>query len=352
MKKIMSLFLSILCVVLPCCVFSSCSVQAKQKYKAYYFDYFDTATTVIGYEKSQEDFDKVCEEIKAQLRFYHKQYTIYNSYEGINNICALNKVENGAHKKLQVDDAIIDLLLYCKELYNTTDGKLNVAMGSVLSVWHMYRNEGLNEPQNAKLPTMEELEECALHTDIDKVIIDAEKKTVFISDPLVKLDVGAVAKGYAVEKTARYLISQGITGYVLNVGGNVRAIGNGGGEPWQVGIENPDRLSDQAYVEILCLENKSLVTSGNYQRYYVVDGKNYHHIIDPKTLMPSEKYMSVSVVTTDSGYGDALSTALFLTDFEEGLQLIESTDDTEAMWVFTDGTKKYSSGFSEYRLNN
>ena len=348
MKKFLSLFLSIICVVVPCITLSSCSVQQKQKFKAYYFDYFDTATTIIGYEKTQEEFDVVCEEIKAQLDFYHKQYTIYNSFEGINNLCALNRLQNGVHQKLVVEDAVIDLLLYCKELHKKTDGKLNVAMGSVLKIWHQYRNEGMNDPVKAKIPPMNKLVEASEHTDIEKVIIDKENKTVFISDPEVTLDVGAIAKGYAVEKVVQHLISKGITDYCLNVGGNVRTIGSSNGQPWQVGIENPDTLSDEAYIELLNLENKSLVTSGNYQRFYIVDGKNYHHIIDPDTLMPCEKFMSVSIITSDSGYADALSTTLFLMDYEKGLQLIESTEDTEAMWVLPDGTREYSSGFKSY----
>lgn len=345
MKRFLSLFLAIICVVLPCLTFSSCNMTSKQKFKVYYFDYFDTATTIVGYEKTQGDFDAVCEEIKAQLDFYHKQYTIYNSYEGINNICALNKLHNGVHKELAVDESIIDLLLFCKNIYTNTNGQLNVAMGGVLKIWHQYRGAGMNEPAKAKLPPMDKLKEATLHTDINTVIINEENKTVFISDPQVTLDVGAVAKGYAVERVAQYLTDKGITDYLLNVGGNVRAIGSANGKPWQVGIENPDTSSDEAYIEILGLENKSLVTSGNYQRFYVVDGKNYHHIIDPDTLMPGEKYMSVSIITTDSGYADALSTTLFLMDFEEGLQLIETTEDTEAMWVMADGEKKYSSGF-------
>ena len=348
MKRFLSLFLALSCVVLSAVSFSSCDIQPKQKFKAYYFDYFDTATTIVGWEKSQEDFDRTCEIIKSELEFYHKQYTIYNSYEGINNICALNKKEKGVHKELKVDESVIDLLLYCKELYSKTDGKLNVAMGSVLSIWHDYRNDGMNNPVDAKLPPMEKLEEASAYTDIEKVIINEEEQTVFVSEPEMTLDVGAIAKGYAVERVAEELVEKGVTGYVLNVGGNVRAIGNSNGEPWQVGIENPDTGSDEPFIEQLGLEDKSLVTSGNYQRFYVVDGKNYHHIIDPNTLMPCEKFMSVSVITTDSGYADALSTTLFLMDYEEGLQLIESTEDTEAMWVLPDGTKKYSSGFLNY----
>ena len=345
MKKYISVFLAFICVLLPCVSLSSCTIGGEKKFKAYYFDYFDTATTIIGYEKTQENFDAVCKEIENQLEFYHKQYTIYNSYEGINNICALNRVTEGVHQKLVVDKAIIDLLVFCKQMYISTEGRLNVAMGSVLEIWHQYRSEGMSDPENARLPSFDKLKQASLHTDITKVIVNEDESTVFISDPDLTLDVGAVAKGYAVERIAQYLTEKGVEDYLLNVGGNVRAIGDSNGEPWQAGIENPDTSSAEAYVEILNLDNKSLVTSGNYQRFYVVDGKNYHHIIDPETLMPCEKFVSVSVLTADSGYADALSTALFLMDYEEGVQLVESTEDTEAMWVLPDGTKKYSSGF-------
>ncbi len=353
MKKFIS---TIICFSVICsCVFSfsSCNNQKnntnqKQKFTVYYFDYFDTVTTIVGYEKTKEEFDSVCENIKAELNEYHRLCTIYNSYENVNNLCSLNKVKNGAHQKLQVDKKIIDLLLFCKDFYNKTSGTLNVAMGSVLSIWHDYREKGMNKPSIAKIPPMEDLKEAANHTDINSVIIDEKNSTVFIADPSVKLDVGAVAKGYAVEMVAQSLISKGVDGYILNVGGNVRAIGSGNGAPWQVGIENPDTESENKYIKYLKIENKSLVTSGSYQRFFTVNGKNYHHIIDPHTLMPGEKYMSVSVLSDNSGVADALSTTLFLMDFNEGLKLVEATDNTEAMWVFADGEIKTSSEFEAY----
>jgi thiamine biosynthesis lipoprotein len=98
----------------------------------------------------------------------------------------------------------------------------------------------------------------------------------------------------------------------------------------------------------LYLAGESVVTSGTYQRYYIVDEKEYHHIIDPETLMPAEGYRSVSVICRDSGLGDALSTALFCMSLEEGMALVESLEDVDVMWVLTDGTKQASSGFPSY----
>jgi 5,10-methenyltetrahydrofolate synthetase len=230
-----------------------------------------------------------------------------------------------------------------------TGGAVNIAMGSVLSIWHDCRELGMDDPASAKLPSMERLQEAALHTDIRGLIIDEEACTVTLTDPAMRLDVGAIAKGYAVEAVARSLEEKGIRGYVINVGGNVRTVGTKPeGEPWLVGIENPAEDSQEPYLAYLNLVDRSLVTSGSYQRYYVVNGERYHHIIDPETLMPAQGYLSVSVVCESSADGDALSTALFCMSPEEGMALIESLPGIEAMWVTSDGVRKYSSGFFEY----
>ena len=248
------------------------------------------------------------------------------------------------------DQKVMDLLIFARTLYATTQGRTNVAMGSVLSVWHDYRTAGLDDPSNASLPPMSALKVASEHTDIATVMLDEQTSTVFLSDPEMTLDVGAVAKGYATERIAQYLEQQGISGYLLNVGGNVRCIGGRpDGEKWAVGIENPNTEdTDNPYIAYLKLEDMSLVTSGSYQRYYTVNGKDYHHIIDPDTLMPGTEFRSVSVVCKDSGKADALSTALFTMNYERGSALIASLDGVEAMWVLPNGEQRYSDGFLDY----
>lgn len=345
MKRFIAIF-ALFCLV----VSSTACKSVKNKYTDYFFDYFDTVTTIVGYENSKEEFNEVCDEIKSLLQEYHQLYNIYNRYEGINNLCTVNDIEKGAHNTVKVDTKIIDLLSYAKEMYTLTNGKTNIAMGSVLSIWHLYRTEGINDPQNAKLPPMDKLKEAARHTDINKLIIDEKASTVYLADPEMSLDVGAIAKGYTVECIAEYMEQKGISGYILNVGGNVRCVGSRpDGELWTVGIENPDTDDeDKPYIEYLNFTHESLVTSGSYQRYYTVDGKRYHHIIDPDTLMPGTNFKSVSVLSDNSGFADALSTALFTMSYEEGLALIEKNDDAEAMWVLPDGEQRYSSQFKDY----
>lgn len=328
-------------------VFTSCQQPNKEKFTKHSFDYFDTVTTITGYAESQEEFDAVYSEIMMLLGEYHKLFTIYHRFEGMENLCTINELVDGAHRTVTVDRRIIDMLLYAKQAYEQTDGKVNVAMGSVLSIWHEYRELGADEPWNASLPPMEKLQEAVLHTDINMILIDEQNCTVTLLDPQMRLDVGAIAKGYAVEMIAQHLEQKGISGYVLNIGGNVRTLGaKPDGSAWTVGIENPE---GEEYLSLLKLDGKSLITSGSYQRYYIVDGKRYHHIIDPETLMPSEHFVSVSIVCDSSAQGDALSTALFCMNYEQGLALIESLAGVEAMWLTVDGEKLYSSGFLSYQ---
>ncbi len=347
MKKLLLIFLSlIISISLP-----SCSNQVtKSEYKAYFFDWFDTVTVITGYEETKAEFDSTVKEIEMLFSKYHKLYDIYTRYDGINNLALINEKENGSHKVITVDKEIIDLLSFSKEMFQKTGGKFNIASGSLLSVWHTYRELGKDSPENAELPPITLLQEAARHIDIKSIEIDNENRTVFISDPNAKLDVGAVAKGYACEMVAKYLENIGKDSYVINAGGNIRAIGKKpSGEKWVVGIENPNQSDkDNPYIELIELDGKALVTSGNYQRFYVVNEKNYHHIIDTETLMPSEYYLSVSVLANDSGIADSLSTALFNMPINEGISLLESFDGVEALWVLPDSERVYSSGFQGY----
>lgn len=343
MKKIISL------LIILCLLFGFCGCKANpQKFTDYSFDYFDTVTTIVGFEQSEKDFKQNCAQIKTWLSEYHKLYDIYTLYDGVNNLCRINMSKGEA---VTVEPEITQLLEFSKELYETTNGKLNIAMGSVLSIWHDYREYGLKNPEKASIPDQQLLEKANEHTDISKIIIDKQKSTVKLDDFEMKLDVGGIAKGYAAEQIAKKMEDVGISGYILNIGGNVKIVGNRtDGEKWTVGIENPNTQdSENPYIEQLKLDNNmSLVTSGSYQRFYTVGDVSYHHIINPDTLYPAKNFKSVSVLCQDSGLADALSTALFCMTYEDGKKLIETTDNVYVMWVLENGEKLYSEGFKTF----
>ena len=322
----------------------------EKRFQASFLDVFDTVTIIIGYADNEENFTKSAQMIHDELLKYHQLYDIYNNYDGVNNIKTIN--DNAGKAPVVVDQSIIDVLKLSKEWYNKTNKKFNVALGPVLAVWHQYREAGRDDPDNAKLPSMDLLKEKAGHTNIEDVIIDEANSTVYLKDSEMSLDVGGIAKGYATELAANYAKDHGFINGMISVGGNVRTIGSkldgkNNDKTWSVGIQNPDLESSQTNLFVLGLNDYSLVTSGVYERFYVVDGKQYHHIIDPETLMPANYFLSVSIVTKDSGKADALA-KIFTMPYEDGLKLIESEGDAEALWVFPDGSVKFSSGFEKF----
>lgn len=347
MKRIISFLLSFSMLI----SLSACAQvepeQEKQKFTKSFLNYFDTASTIVGYDYSQEAFDANCAIIEEQLKHFHELYDIYYSYEGVTNLYNINREAGKA--PVEVDEDIIALFEFGREIYDLTNGKTNYAMGSVLKIWHEYRDAGNFDYFSAEVPPMEMLEEAAKHCNIDDVIIDKENNTVFFADPDMRVDVGAIGKGYATERIAQYLEEMGVDNYTLNIGGNIRTIGTkGDGNGWIAGIQNPDLTSDQTFVLRVSFSDLALVTSGSYQRYYYVGETKYHHIIDPETLFPKDTFAAVSILTPNSGIADALSTACFNLSLEEGMAIIESMENTEAMWVEPDGTIHFSSGFESF----
>ena len=284
------------------------------------FACFDTVSYVYSYSyenKLDEKFEERANGVFDILYEYHQLFDIYNEYSGINNLNTVNL--NAGGEPIKVDAKLVEFLLYTKELYDITGGEMNVMMGSVLKLWHDCRTEASEKPSEARIPGVEELTEANKHTDISLLEIDVENSTVRISDPKASIDVGAIGKGYATEKAAKYLENDGATSYVLNIGGNIRIVGNKpNGAGWKTGVTDPH--NKDGYASYINIANISCVTSGDYERYYYANGVKYHHIIDKDTLMPSDYFSSVTILTSDSGLADALSTALFSMSYEDGLK--------------------------------
>ena len=309
-----------------------------------YFSYFDTVSYVYSYAgDSAESFDRLSAEASAILGEYHRLFDIYHEYEGVANLCTVNK--NAGSSAVSVDEELIDFLLYAKKLYTLTNGEFNVMLGSVLSLWHDCREEAEASPASAHVPDDALLAEAAKHTDIELLKIDEAAKTVFIADPDASIDVGALGKGYATEMAARKLSSLGADGYVLNVGGNIRIIGaRPDGSGWVTGVKDPQAPEERLALK-LDIKNTSCVTSGVYERYFSADGVRYHHIIDKDTLYPSSYYSSLTVLTEDSGLADALSTALFCMSADEGRAVIEKLPQSiDVVWIYPDGSIEMTDG--------
>ncbi|MBE6945390.1 MAG: FAD:protein FMN transferase [Ruminococcaceae bacterium] len=325
-------------ILLSGCLFPA---QPREKqYTATFLDLFDTLTTIIGFGETEDDFRRKAQVVHDDLLYYHQLFDIYNDYDGLNNLKTVN--DQAGIAPVRVDPTIIRLLQDCKTYWEMTDGRVNAAMGSVLRLWHDARSAGIDDPGTAKLPDMELLRTAAEHTGFDAVILNEEDSTVYITDPETSLDVGAIAKGWATQKVAE----NAPQGMLISVGGNVCATGpkTPEGTPWVIGVQDPKGGED--YLHTIYVSGGTVVTSGDYQRTYTVEGKQYHHIIDPDTLMPGEYWSSVTVVCDNSGLADALSTALFLLPLEEG-RVLAAKWSAEVLWLSPQGEEHMTPGFRD-----
>ena len=357
MKKAVCLLVSIaMCVSLCACtatkeetsavvsVDSEVSVdKGPGRYEETYYDLFDTVCTFIAYTESEAQFNDLSEKLHEYLRSYHKLYDIYTDYEDLHNLRALNL--SAGTEPMIVDGKILDVLELGKKAYALSEGQVDITYGAVLALWHTMQ-EVADDDGVYVLPTEESLVEAATHTNIDNLVIDRKTSTAFIKDAKMRVNVGAIAKGYASQKACEYLRALGVTSGALNMGGNVCVIGTrqDDGEKWSVGIADPD---GNGYVTAVEVENQCVVTSGDYERYFEVEGERYCHLIDPQTNYPACTFRSTTVVGDDAGLCDALSTALFLLPLEKGKALIEKTAGVEAFWILADGSTAESSGFSD-----
>ena len=354
-SRITRMTAALLAAVLSLSLLVGCkSKKELTRYTTIFYDVFDTVTQVIAYCESEEEFNTQMQALHQDLIVYNQLYDIYNDYDGVVNVKTIN--ENAGKAPVQVDDRILSMLELARQMYDLTGGKINIAMGSVLGIWHDHREaaeKNASETDNT-LPTQEQLEAAAQHCDINDLVIDEEAKTVYLSDPEMSLDVGSVGKGYAVEMVCRAAEARGLTSALVSVGGNLRAIGTKpDGSQWTGGVEDPWNASDlytsdSMLGDAINMSDMALVTSGDYQRYYVVDGKRYHHLIDPDTLFPATYFNGVTVLCSDSGLADCLTTGLFCQPLEDGQKIVENLDGVEAMWCTPDQQIVTSSGWDAH----
>lgn len=334
MKNILSLLLSLMLLVSG----SAYADEEYQKFTHRFFGTFDTIITLTAYTADEESFQKYATLTESEMLRYHMIFDQYNPYQGVSNLYAVN--QSAASQPVFAEPELIDLLLKVREWQKLYGSEANPAMGSVLRLWHDARTIG------GYVPELSDLSAASEHMDYSKVIIDEANGTISFEDTELSLDLGAVAKGYAAQLVAELLEKEGLTSFILNAGGNV-VCGPApldGRTEWSVAIEDTDGFSTKMIIGTV---NTSIVTSGDYQRYYEVDGKRYHHLIDPDTLYPAAHMRAVTIVHPDSGLADFLSTTSFLLPFEESVALISSIPEAEALWTLNDGSEHCTEGFEK-----
>ena len=335
---------------------ASCKPKVRMKFSFDYFDSFDTLVKATGYFFTQEEADKFDKKLAERLKYYDNLFDCHKEHEVVNNVYTINKM--AGKEKVKVDAALLDLISQSKTLGLKYDSRVNIAFGAVIELWEKSMTEALeNDELKAATPDIEVLKERAKYASLNNIIIDKEESTIYITDERTKINLGSVAKGYAVELICNELKDEGYDSVVISAGGNVKTIGHPNGETkrkWTIGVENPYSASemkegDSEIYDILYTMDKAIVTSGDYQRYfYGLDNVKYNHIIDTRTLSSARNFTAVTVITKDSGIADFLSTLLFTLTYEEGAEVIKDFPDTEALWINFDNTEFYTDGLKHY----
>lgn len=279
-------------------------------------------------EESQaiiEDAFKLCSHYEDLLSKTIKKSDVY-------------RLNHSKGKFVQIDNDTIEVLkkgIYYSSLY---EGKFDIAVGRLTDLWDFHS-------EKPELPEESRLQEALKHVDYKDIAIEGSK--VRLLDPEMEIDLGGIAKGYICDKVTALLKERGVTSGVVNLGGNIAAIGLKGGQvPFKVGIERP--YSDRtAIVGSVDVESKTLVTSGIYERFFEVDGKKYHHILDIKTGYPVKSDIESVTIIADLGQSvdcDGLSTLCLTLGVKEATKLIESIDGIEAVFIDSDDNITKTSG--------
>ncbi|NLJ98668.1 MAG: FAD:protein FMN transferase [Tissierellia bacterium] len=238
--------------------------------------------------------------------------------------------DNAGIKPVKVHDDVYHVIEQAKHFAEISHGAYEPTIGPLVDLWNI---TGIDEKERDSIPTEEEIKEKLELVDYNDLEIMEDNK-IYLNRKGMKLDLGGIAKGYAADEVKRIFKEHGINSAIIDLGGNVYALGNkANDESWRIGIQDPFDITGN-YLGILNVKDKSIVTSGDYERYFKYKGKKYHHIIDSKTGYPSENEVAgISIISDKSIDGDALSTALFVLGIEDGIQLLNQLENVEGIFI-------------------
>lgn len=294
--------------------------------------YFDTVITITLYDKQDALLLEEC-------------FSLAETYENmlsktVENSDVWNINHSGGNPTTVTDDTLT-LLQTALSYAALSEGEIDPTIGSVTGLWNF------SASSDAIIPSQKSIDEALSHVGYQGIIIEGNR--VSLADPKAEIDLGFIAKGYIADRMKDYLLSQDVRSATINLGGNVLTIGSRpDGSPFRIGIQKPFAPSGTLALSLPAAD-LSIVSSGIYERYFEMDGEFYHHILDAKTGYPVRNNLfQVTILSKSSMDGDALSTTCFLLGLEEGMTLVESLEDIEAVFFTSDGSMHCSSGLKGY----
>lgn len=237
----------------------------------------------------------------------------------------ISQINNANGEPVIVSDMTIELLQKGIEYGDLSHGKFDITIAPLSELWDIKNNPGI-------IPDESEIQKALSHVNYKNIQINGNEVTLL--DPEAAIDLGGIAKGFMADQLKEFLISEGVESALINLGGNILTIGSKpNGSPFKLGIQKPFDKQGIPITAVDCIDS-SLVSSGVYERYFVLDGIRYHHILDTETGYPYKNgLLGVSIISPKSVDGDALSTACFALGLEEGIELINSLENIEAIFI-------------------
>ncbi len=286
--------------------------------------------TLIG--KDREALDDALAAAFARITQIEK---VTDRFTADSEISAINRRKGELTIPVSAD--MLRMLAISRKVSDITGGAFDVTVAPLVDVWGF--------DVGGRLPKPEEIERERARVDYHRVVIDEDSSTITLADSSVRLDLGGIAQGYAAGEVEKIIRDRGISGGVVNISGDIIVIGDKMGKPWRIGVQDPRDTNKLAAV--INAKDIAIVTSGDYERCFFVDGVRYHHILDPKTGYPAHGCASVTVVTRDVTLADALSTAIFVLGPDAGVKLAETLPGVEVLVVTDDGKRISTPGLSE-----
>ena len=314
MKRLYRLILLCMVMVLLC----GCSLTTKEPLSKTGF-HFDTVITITLYDSKNEELLNTC----------------FNYCKDFENLVSrtiptsdISRINMSAGSSIEVSDTTIELLKKGIEFGELTDGAFDITIAPLSELWDFKNNPG-------NVPSESDIVEALSHVNYKNIVI--EGNTVTLTDPKAAIDLGGIAKGYMADQLKEYLLNEGVTSAIINLGGNVLTIGEKpDGNAFHIGIQKPFDEQNAAITSVQ-VKDSSVVTSGSYERYFKVNDTIYHHILNTATGYPCDnELLSVTILSEKSIDGDVLSTSCFALGLEEGRKLIESLEDMDAIFVTDD----------------
>ena len=339
-KFLISKTKTILLIVLFSLVLMACGKKEAQLVEEKQF-VLGTLGQIQGYSSSTKKGNKAI--AMAYQRINEIENAMSTSVES-SDIYNLN--QNAGIQPVEISEETLSVIEKGLEYYELTSGTFNIGLGTLSTLWGLNIESDKATPPS--IPIQEDIMKAKDHIDIKQLEIN--NRQVFVKDPEMSVDLGGIAKGYAVDEAVKALKDAGIESGFVNLGGDIYVLGpKPDGNPWQMGIQAPEYGSSNVIAKIE-LVNRSIVTSGDYQKFITDEktNKTYHHILDPKTGYPADNELtSVTIISDAATKGDAFSTAAFVMGLEEGLDFVENLQDVEGIFVTKNKTMYATSGIKE-----